>query len=169
MFIELEKKSVKIPFGETFLKLRYTNEAFLYIEKKGVSPFDTRVLYESAAAARVFITAGLQDCLEELNAENRTEEIVNALMADNKGDLIPFIQLAVLNALPLDNQSGEKGKKSDANGNAGTFMCLYCDIMHRTEEEFWKSTLREISERWERYAVLKGYKEAPLQVQRFDD
>lgn len=168
MFIELEKKQVEFPFGKTRLWLRYDNRAFLNIEKAGFSPFDTRVLDENAAAARVFMTAGLRNCLEELSSTEKTGEIVNALMRDEKESVITIIQYAILEALPLDNTKAES-KNNGAKDGMGMLLSLYCDIMHRPEDEFWNSTLREVTERWERYSILKGYKQAPLQIQRFDD
>lgn len=168
MFIEFEKKHIEFPFGNANLWFRFDNKAFLNIEKKGLNPFDTRVLYENSAAARLFIAEGLQNCLEELNITSRTREIVNTLMASEKERIIKTIQLAVLEALPAECLD-KKVNNNSGKGNAGTLFSLYCDIMHHSEEEFWNSTLREVTERWERYAILKGYKEAPLQIQRFDD
>lgn len=168
MFIEIEKKRTEFPFGETKLWLRFDNRAFLNIEKTGLCPFDTRIISENAAAARVFISEGLRDCLEKLNAADRTSEIINSLMSGDKERLITIIQYAVLEALPTAG-AAEAGQNGGAKGNAGTLLSVYCDIMHRPEEEFWSSTLREVTERWERYAVLKGYKKAPIQIRRYDD
>lgn len=168
MFVELEKKRIEFPFGATRLWLRFDNKAFLSIEKAGFSPFDTRALEENAAAARAFISAGLQNCLEELSSTAKTNEIVNALMGEDKSSLIKIIQYAILQALPEDAPN-KKTQKNTEKGGAGMLFSLYCDVMYRPEEEFWCATLREVTERWERYAILKGYRQAPLQIQRYDD
>lgn len=168
MFIELEKKRIEFSFGKGVIWFRFDNKAFLNIEKKGLSPFDTRVLYENSAAARAFIREGLQNCLKELGITEKETELINSLMMGNKEELIHTIQLAVLEALPADTLSKEV-KQGGGGGNAGTLLSVYCDIMGRSEEEFWNATLREVTERWDNYSILKGYKQAPLQVQRFDD
>lgn len=166
MFIEIEKKRIEFPFGKTTLWFRFDNRAFLNIEKSGFNPFDTRILSENAAAARVFITEGLRGCLAELGVSCKAADITNSLMKDEKESVITLIQLAVLTALPSDTGGAKNG---GGKGHAGTLLSVFCDIMHRSEEEFWSATLREVTERWERYAILKGYKKSPLQIKEFDD
>mgnify|MGYP004455378955 FL=1 len=168
MFIEIEKKRTEFPFGEAKLWFRFDNRAFLNIEKSGLCPFDTRDISENAAKARVFISEGLSDCLKTLGANERKDEITNALMSGGSESVTTLIQHAVLEALPLSALNGNT-EKSENKANAGTMLSLYCDIMHRPEEEFWSATLREITERWERYAVIKGYRKAPIQIRRYDD
>lgn len=167
MFIEIDKKRTEFPFGEAVLWLRFDNRALLSIEKAGFNPFDTRVISDSASAARIFISEGLRDCTEKLGASERMAEITNALMSDNSERITELIQRAILEALPADVFTAKSN--GGARGNAGILLSAYCDIMHKPEEEFWSSTLREVTERWERYAILKGYKKAPIQIKRFDD
>ena len=168
MFIEIEKKRTEFPFGEAKLWFRFDNRAFLNIEKSGLCPFDTRDISENAAKARVFISEGLSDCLKTLGANERKDEITNALMSGGSESVTTLIQRAVLEAIPTAG-TVETEQNGGAKGNAGTLLSVYCDLMHRPEEEFWTSTLREVTERWERYAVLKGYKKAPIQIRRYDD
>lgn len=168
MFIEIEKKRTEFSFGKTTLWFRFDNRAFLNIEKSGLCPFDTKDILNNAAAARAFISEGLRTCLETLGVDERKDEIINALMSDGNESITALIQRAVLEAIPTAG-TVETEQNGGAKGNAGTLLSVYCDLMHRPEEEFWTSTLREVTERWERYAVLKGYKKAPIQIRRYDD
>lgn len=42
---------------------------------------------------------------------------------------------------------------------------VYVDILRRPEKEFYRSTLREIFERYDSYAICKGWKKEPEMVQ----
>lgn len=46
---------------------------------------------------------------------------------------------------------------------------LYVDVLGRPEREFWRSTFREISQRWIAYAACMGYIKPVEEVQVFDD
>ena len=45
----------------------------------------------------------------------------------------------------------------------------YCDILHRPEEEFYRATMREITQRLNAYCEIKGYKPKAQEVQEYDD
>lgn len=40
--------------------------------------------------------------------------------------------------------------------------------MKRPESEFYDATIREIFQRWDKFAECKGYKEKTVEVQEFD-
>ncbi len=46
---------------------------------------------------------------------------------------------------------------------------LICDVMGKSEEFFWSSTLSELLGRWQEYAVVMGYAEEPERIMEFDD
>lgn len=171
MFLEIEKKKTPFSFGSTELWLRYDNAALLEIEKSGFDPFDINAVNENGTAARTFLLAGLRDCAEALEiSDQKRGEIVSALMSGGEDTAAVFLAItaALLAALPPKNgsASSEQGR---GRGSLGNLFSVYCDIMKKPDEAFWNSTLREVSERWERYAVLKGYKKPPIFIQRYDD
>jgi len=43
--------------------------------------------------------------------------------------------------------------------------CIFCDVLRRPEREFWQSTIREITERYDVYAEFKGWKKPVETVQ----
>ncbi len=45
---------------------------------------------------------------------------------------------------------------------------LICDVMGKSEEFFWNSTLAELIARWHEYAVAMGYAEEPERILEFD-
>ena len=47
---------------------------------------------------------------------------------------------------------------------------MYCDILGRSDDEFWRSNQREIGERINFYLETKGLKDTPILVKNdFDD
>ena len=46
---------------------------------------------------------------------------------------------------------------------------LICDVMGKSDEFFWNSTLRELIDRWREYAVAMGYSEEPERVLEVDE
>ena len=79
------------------------------------------------------------------------------------------IRAAVLLALPerdplaLDFPE-ETGEAMDYR----RLRCLVCDVMRKPEEFFWSSTIRELVERWQDFAVVKGFAKKPERMQMFD-
>ena len=48
-------------------------------------------------------------------------------------------------------------------------MSMFVDVMGASRVEFMSSTLREVSERWERYAIAMGYQKPVETFRWFDD
>lgn len=170
MFIECEKKRLPFIFGEAEMWLRYDNAAFLNIEKTGLDPFDIYGAADNPKAVRAFLYNGLLDWYSDKPGRAPLNEYINRLMSadDFSSALIEYIQIAIMLALPQP----VKGIKQQANGkraDATALFTLFVDIMHREECEFWNSTLREVHERWERYAVANGMKKPVEEFRQYDD
>ena len=84
-------------------------------------------------------------------------------------ELWRHIRAAVMMSLPVRDPL-----VIDIPENAGTapdmkrLRCLICDVMRKPEEFFWHSTMRELCERWQRFAEVKGYAEKPRRMEMFD-
>lgn len=166
MFIELEKSKVLLSEADS-LYLRYDNRAFLFIEKSGYKYNDLQLMSENGKAARVFLIAGLKSWAEEKGVvSEELNDIANTLLTEGSVLTLLKITEAILEAFPRPDNAPKNGNSS---GEIGTLMTAYCDIMRHSEEDFWKATLREVIERWDRYAVMKGYKEPPILVKEFDE
>ncbi len=74
---------------------------------------------------------------------------------------------AITNSLPQPVQGSEIS--SDTEIDYQVMRSIYCDIMRRSEKEFWTSTLNEIKQRTDTYLELKGLKERAEQLQMYDD
>lgn len=57
---------------------------------------------------------------------------------------------------------------SGAKPDMKKLRCLICDIMGKPESFFRRSTLRELLERWQEYAVVKGLAKEPERMEMFD-
>lgn len=79
-----------------------------------------------------------------------------------KGELIE----ALTNSFP-ESVSGEKS--SGGNIDYMQMRGLYCDVMRRSDAEFWTSNLREVKERTDAYLEVKGLKEPVQTMQMYED
>lgn len=64
---------------------------------------------------------------------------------------------------------GEEIPDEPQGTDHGTLRGIYCDILHRSDGEFWTSTYKEIMQRWDKYAEIKGYKEPVTVVRKHYD
>ncbi len=83
-------------------------------------------------------------------------------------ELLAYIQAAIMLALPqapIGRKKKSEGDKQDILG----LMSMFVDVMGASRAEFMSSTLREASERWERYAIAMGYQKPVETFRRFDD
>ena len=164
MLIEGERNGFPIKIGETEAYLRFDNKAFLKIEKEGFDFLNISSLGYKAAES--FLRNGLRCWANEIGIDEC--EIAEKLLDAHHPEYISeIIAGGVMSALPKPIL-GMKNK-SDTAPDFSHVRFLFCDIMGKSEELFWELTLREIMERWDRYAVFMGYKKAPLEVKRFDD
>lgn len=89
-----------------------------------------------------------------------------------KIDLRDLITLKgeIINALA--NSFPEPVIGEESSGGSMNYMhmrALYCDVMHRSDGEFWTSNLKEIKERTDSYLEVKGLKEPVQVMQMYED
>ena len=75
---------------------------------------------------------------------------------------------AILDAMPADTNAEPTETPAKAF-HEGHQRALFCDVMGRSEREYWDSTNREIAQRIDCYLEVKGEKETAERVQAFDD
>lgn len=169
MFIEMKKQRLDFMFGQARLWLRYDIRAFYNIENSGYDPFDILSVCKDPKAVRCFLENGLADWYSTVPDEMSVTEYVNKLMSAEgyQTELLTYIQAAVILALPKRKVGNTK--KNTGRSDILGLMTAFVDVMKAPEIEFWKSTLREASERWERYAVAMGYQKPVEVFTEFDD
>ena len=160
---ELEPLSRAFSFGNARLNLRYDMRALLALEKAGLKYTD--IFAESLEAGVIlrFFRAGLT---EEVGAE-RAAKMFRAI---GGREVWALCSEAMLLALPKPDPlliPDTKAKKSEVI-DFGALRCYICDIMKKPDEFFWSSTLRELLERWQKFAVFKGYMKPPRRMEMFD-
>lgn len=170
MFLELERRRFPFSVGNAVFYLMFDNKALLEIERSGFDIFDFNAEKLTAKAAKCFLTYGLADYAAGLreDAEEYTKKLADRLIKLlSPKEISAVIAGAVLEAMP----EPIIGAKSDKNEKAdfSRIFCYFCDIMGKPEELFWDLTLREVFQRWDCYAVFHGFKDAPLEVKRYDD
>ncbi len=170
MFIEMDKQVLDFKLGEAAMWFRYDIQAFYNIEKSGYSPFDIISQSNDPKAVRCFLQNGLADWYNELDDANDIDEYVNRLMSAEgfQTELTALMQAAILLALP-QVPVGNKRKGDSSAQNILGLMSMFVDVMGASKAEFMSSTIREATERWERYAVAMGYQEPVEKFNRFDD
>lgn len=171
MFVEIDKQVLNFRLGNAEMWLRYDIQAFYNIEKSGYAPFDIILQCSDAKAVRCFLRNGLSDWYRESSDDkNSLDDYVNGLMSTEgfQTELVAYIQAAIMLALPAA-PIGNK-KKSDVSSDSFLWlMTMFVDVMGAPRDEFMSSTLREATERWERYAVVMGYQKPAEKFSRFDD
>lgn len=158
MFTELTKQFYRFECGSSVISLRYDMTAFLRLEERGIAYTDIFGGRITGAVLCEFLRVG--GCPDE--PELILHEIGGKALWEH-------IRAAVQLALPVrdpliidvpEAHSGEQDMKQ--------LRGLVCDIMHKPEEFFWSSTMRELVERWTAFAVAKGYMKKPERMQMFD-
>ena len=170
MFVEMKKQRLEFRFGEVTMWLRYDIQAFYNIEDSGFSPFDILSQSRDPAAVRCFLKNGLADWFGTFDGLFDNEFCVNRLMSAEgfQTELIAYIQAAIMLALPK-TAIGNRRKNDTGDSNILGLMSMFVDVMGASREEFMSSTLREATERWERYATAMGYMKPAEKFSRFDD
>lgn len=169
MFVEMKKQRLEFSCGKVRLWLRFDIKAFYIIEDSGYSPFDILSQSSDPKAVRCFLENGLRDWHNSEEDFYDISEYINLLMGDDsfRIELLALIQQAIILALP----KAKIGNKRDMQGGSSILglMTAFCDIMGGSKEEFMDSTVREAAERWERYAIAKGYKKPAEKFSRYED
>lgn len=158
MFTELTRQYYRFECGGSVISLRYDMTAFLRLEERGIA-------YTDIFGER---TTGKVLC-EFLQVGGYTDEPELILHETGGRALWEHIQAAVRLALPVrdplivdvpEEHSGEPDMKQ--------LRGLICDIMRKPEEFFWSSTMRELVERWQAFAVARGFMKKPERMQMYD-
>lgn len=82
---------------------------------------------------------------------------------------LPKLTLELIDAVTdsLPDSSRESGPERVTNEE--DLYALAVDVVKIPERDFWESNYKELSNRLDHYAVAKGYKEAPLMIQQFEE
>lgn len=153
-----------INYGEAVLHMRYDLAAFLQIEGTGL---DYSTVFErkiTKSALCVFVQAGVR---EDIGRE-RIRAMVNAAPQEMWMHCRNAVLLSLPEYDPLTIPEHTTAKKS-AGIDWKRLRILFCDELHKPEEMFWQSTVREITERWTIYATAKGYIKEPEKAVRLKD
>ena len=151
-------------YGEAVLHLRYDLAAFPKIEEAG---HDYKDIFEkkiTKATLAVFLQAGLKEDI----GTDRIYRIISAAPSE----VWKHCREAVLLALPQNDPLTLPDAEPSINSEGldwKKLRMLICDEMGKTEEYFWGSTLRELTERWTIYAISKGYTKPPQKAVRVKD
>ena len=157
MVSELERLGHSFSCGGRTITLRYDMAALLRLERRGLSYGDIFAERITGRELALFLeAAGADDptgILRECGAMRVWEEI----------------RAAVLLALPeRDPLSLDFPEETGGAMDYRRLRCLVCDVMRKPEEFFWGSTIRELVERWQDFAVVKGFAKKPERMQMFD-
>ncbi|MCM1335654.1 MAG: hypothetical protein NC084_12150 [Bacteroides sp.] len=171
MFTEMDKQVLNFRFGKAEMWFRFDIRAFYNIEKSGYSPFDILSQSDDPKAVRCFLRNGLSDWYEDTADQNSLDSYLNGLMSAEsyQKELVALLQAAIMLALPRAVKGKRKKNEGGGAGNILGLMSAFVDVMGASRSEFMQSTLREATERWERYAVAMGYQKPAEKFKRFDD
>lgn len=162
---ELVPASYSFVYGEAQLNLRYDMAAILALEKDGL---DYNVIFAekiTGVAVLAFFRAGL---VEEIG-ESREISLVADIGIDNIWEHCRrAVQLALPEYDPLVIPDTKAKLSNDGKPDYKRLRTLVCDVMRKPDDFFWKSTLRELLQRWQDFAVAKGYAKPPERVQLYD-
>ena len=141
------------------------------IENSGLDPFDILTHSNDPKAVRCFLENGLSDWYNSSAHLEGLSEYVNLLMSAEgfQLELLTYMQTAVLLALPVRKVGNVHKKETETSGNILSLKTAFVDIMGASEADFMSSTVREASERWERYAEAMGYTKPAQKFSRYDD
>lgn len=164
MLTELENKTYKFRFGECDIELRYTLGALLELEKQGLKYTD--IFSENLTADKIltFFYAGLAQKID-------AERIVGIAETVGFEKLWGYCVEAMILSFPEPERNVVQ-KPSNPNGEEFSFIrlrTLICDIMGKSEDFFWSSTLGELISRWKEYAIAMGYADEPEKILEYDD
>ncbi len=164
MLTELLPQSLKFEFGEGVIELRYTLRSFLELEKAGYKYTDIFEQKVTGGLIIAFFKAGLVVPIDDAKIQS-IAEIVGYEM------LWEYCLQAVLMSFPKSDDSVVQKPPSpnDEEFSFARLRTLICDVMGKSDEFFWNSTLRELIGRWKEYAVAMGYSEEPERVLEFDE
>lgn len=162
MFVEALKLSYDFSAVIPGAYLRYSNRALLLAEELGIDALGVNP--EPGSLGRL-IDVGLSEWAAERGVD--AGDYAPLLSSVSVGELWRHVLAGIAVAMP-EPVIGAKPRDDD-KADVRQIRNLFCDVMGKSEDEFWSLTLREVFERWDCYAVFMGYKKAPERVEEFDD
>lgn len=164
MFTELLPQQYEFELGEGVIALRFTLKAFLELEQRGLKYTDIFAEKVSGRVILEFFRAGLVTPIEPGKLGNVAEII-------GFEKLLGHCIEAVLLAFPKrkENVVTKPPSPNDEEFSFLRLRALICDVMGKSEEFFWESTIGELIERWVEYGTAMGYIEEPEKILEFDD
>lgn len=186
MLSDLIPLKIPIAIGNKNFYLRYSLLSELYLEQQKLSRSEItdRDLFSlSNEEITHLLRAGLLDFYRKENKQfveefefdrmkPSFEEVFTLIDFENKEILMLQIIQAIIKSLPIPPVGGTSESASSPSKKGidyAWFRCLFVDILHQSDMNFWNSTLREIFDRYDMYATAKGYKEKVEEVQQYDD
>lgn len=178
MYKDLIQESGVLHIQGREYRIRYSLNALLYLElrHRPLSEILQTDLRQWTIEDILMLTHAAMCSLPENGPAVRARDFDSVVPSlEELGELIrpadlPLLKLelmaAILKALPDPQPDSHE---TGAAFHEGHQRALYVDVMHRPEEEFWSSTLREITRREDAFMEVKGYKEPPMQVKRYAD
>ena len=177
---------IPITISNQNFHLRYSLLSELYLEQQELSRneiTDRNLFSLSDNEITHLLRAGLFDFYHKENKrfiegfefdsmKPSFEEVFALIDFENKEILILQLIQAIIKSLPVPPVGGTSESTSNSNKKGidyAWFRCLYVDILHRPDMDFWNSTLREIFDRYDMYATAKGYKEKVEEVEQYDN
>lgn len=162
---DLLPRSYTMQYGRAVLSLRFTLSSFLSLEQQG---YDYKIILSdkiTGTALLAFFLAGVQEDIGKERAMQMIQADHDAVWAACREAML----LALPEYDPLTIPDPELEGKSSEGIDWFKLRMLICDEMGKSEEFFWSSTLRELTQRWETYAYAKGYAEPPQKMKRLKD
>lgn len=182
MLKDLIKKYSIIHIAGREYKVRYSLNCLLCLEMtyKPLSEI-LKIKYADWETEDVLqlVRAAMCDMHQNYKAVNRRDfDHVKPSLAE-LGQMIdiadlPLLKLEIVNALidsmPVREPHANNDEEPTSAAKEGHLRAMYCDILGRSDDEFWRSNQREIGERINFYLETKGLKDTPILVKNdFDD
>ena len=164
MLTELLPSSYKFAFGEAEIELRFTLRSFLELERLG---YNYREILEKRVIGKTILAFFYAGLVTPIEAE-KLPEIAEIVGYET---LWEHLKKAMIQALPKkeENVVQKATLSGDEEFSFEKLRTLICDVMGKSEDFFWDSTLGELAERWIIYARTMGYAEEPERVYEFDE
>lgn len=165
MLAELIPKSYSFKCGECEISLRYTLAAFLELEKHGLTLED--IFRETLTGEEILeiFEAGLCEKLPG-------EYVLKTASAIGFEKLWEYCVEAMIESFPKREKNTVEAMRPPSpemeEFSFSRLRTLVCDIMGKSEEFFWNSTLAELISRWREYSYAMGYAEEPEKILEYD-
>lgn len=152
-------------FGGAQLSLRYDMTALLHLEEKGLDIAGIFSPDVTEGEVAEYFAAGVEQNIPR----DKLNDILSAVGA---AQIAAHCREAMIMALPEDDPYIVPQKPAAAQDDGKSVYVrlhtMVCDVMRKPEEFYWTSTVRELMQRWQDFAIAKGYMKPPERVQMYD-